>query len=212
VPVVCHHPPAIRASLEELSLPLTFKLRQEYERLYTTQVIKPGRIDEVYTGLRKIETGKARYKKVEARTHVPWFTIGIIHLLECDSNFACHLHNGDSLNHRTKNEPSGRPEKGQPPFTWEDSAVDALKYQGFDVWTDWSIAGTLYKLEAYNGFGSRNHGIESPYLWGGTTFYSKGKYIKDGIWSPVAVSAQIGAGPLLRTLTRKKIVQFPIHL
>lgn len=205
-----HNPPAIvmKVNTEELPVPLTDKLKKEYNKLFKTVVIRPKRLAEVTRAIQKIETGRQRYISVSAKTGVPWYVIGLIHLLECDCRFDCHLHNGDSLKRRTKNDPAGRPVEGKPPFGWEYSAIDALKYEGFDAWTDWSPAGTLFKLESYNGFGSRNRGVASPYLWGGTTFYSKGKYVKDGVWDPNKVSAQVGAGAILKTMVKFGIVSF----
>lgn len=211
-----HHyqpPPAIvmHVGVEDYQVLLTAKLRQEYERRYSTLVIRPNRItgNAIVKAIQKIEAGKSRYLSVQAKTAVPWYVIGVIHLLECDGRFDCHLHNGDPLTKRTVHAPAGRPVSGHPPFSWEYSALDALRYKGLDVWCDWTISGTLYKLEAYNGFGYRNHGIASPYLWSGTTFYTKGKYILDGVWSPTAVSAQIGVVPILRTMSDQGLIQFP---
>src|SRR4051812_45497350 len=187
-------------------MPLTDELRRDYERLYTTQVTKEGRDAEIKVTIKQILAGKDRYLTVSEKTHVPWYVIGIIHSMEGSSNFSTHLHNGDSLKHRTVNVPAGRPVKGNPPFQWETSAIDSLQFQGFDVWTNWSIAGTLYKLELYNGFGYRNHGIVSPYLWGGTTFYEKGKYVVDGKWDANAVSAQIGAAPILKKMNKDGLI------
>jgi lysozyme family protein len=59
--------------------------------------------------------------------------------------FTQHLHNGDSLTRRTVNEPVGRPKTGQPPFAFDASALDALEYNGFTTWSDWSIGGICYK-------------------------------------------------------------------
>ncbi len=106
--------------------------------------------------------------------------------------------------------PAGRPKTGQPPFTWEASASDALRYQGFDKWKDWSIPGTLFKLEGYNGFGYRDHhaDVPSPYLWSFSTHYSSGKYVADGKWSQTAVSAQCGVAVLLRRMAEKNLIVF----
>lgn len=194
---------------DERPVPLTTKLRQEYEKMYSRQVLQSQRVPQIQQAVEQVEAGKPSYEEVAEITKVPWYVIGIIHLLECNSRFDCHLHNGDSLAHRTTHVPSGRPTRGSPPFSWKDSAVDALELDGFDAWTDWSVAGTLYKLEAYNGFGSRNKGIASPYLWGGTTFYRRGKYVRDGVWSSTTVSTQVGAGPLLYTMNKESVIEFP---
>ena len=136
--------------------------------------------------------------------------VGVIHALESSLNFGRHLHNGDPLTARTVQVPAGRPKTGQPPFTWEASASDALRFQGFDKWKDWSIPGTLFKLEGYNGFGYRDHhpDVPSPYLWSFSNHYSRGKYVADGTFSPTAVSAQCGVAVLLRRMAEKKLIVF----
>jgi lysozyme family protein len=137
--------------------------------------------------------------------------VGIIHSLEASCDFTRHLHNGDPLTARTTHVPAGRPRTGRPPFTWEASAIDALTLQGFASWKDWSVAGTLYKLEAYNGFGYRDHHrtVPSPYLWSFSNHYTRGKYVADGRFSPTAVSQQCGAAVLLRRLSAGRHVAVP---
>ena len=86
--------------------------------------------------------------------------------MESSLNFKRHLHNGDPLTARTVHVPSGRPRQGDPPFTWEQSAADALTLRNLGPRTDWSLSGTLYALEGYNGWGYRRYHPEvfSPYL------------------------------------------------
>ena len=81
---------------------------------------------------------------------------------------------------------------------------------GLNKWTDWSVPGLLYKLEGYNGFGYRNKHPEvlSPYLWSFSNHYSKGKFVADGTWSPVAVSKQCGAAVLLRRMSETGAITF----
>jgi len=67
--------------------------------------------------------------------------------------------------------------------------------------TDWSIERIAYCFELYNGFGYRLvRRIHSPYLWSYSTAYTSGKYVSDGVWSPVAVSEQPGALALLKVM------------
>ena len=106
-------------------------------------------------------------------------------------------------NARTVNVPAGRPIKGRPPFTWSESAEDALTMPGkqFDKVTDWSIAHALWLLESFNGHGYRNAiGIHSPYLWAGTCHYVRGKYIDDHVYSALAVSKQPGAAGIIAAI------------
>src|SRR5262249_48824149 len=143
------------------------------------------------------------YKAVETETGVPWYVIGLIHLMEAGGNFACHLHNGDSLSGRTVQVPKGRPKDGTPPFTWKDSAIDAIRYDGLDKVEDWSIERICFELEKFNGWGYRNNHPEvlSPYLWSGTNHYARGKYVKDRQWDPAAVSGQSGAMAIFKAAT-----------
>lgn len=200
------HLPPTRGEL----LPLTQDMRREYEGMFLTLKVPTTKIKLVDSQINTIVGNRLSYETVEARTNVPWFVVGVIHTMECGANFDCHLHNGDPLTAKTKNVPKGRPD-GVPPFTWEDSAVDALLYMELDKWTDWSIGGTLYKLETYNGFGYRKKNVPSPYLWGGSYFYKRGKFIRDGVWSPIASSKQIGGAVLLRRMVTREVLP-PVEL
>jgi hypothetical protein len=107
--------------------------------------------------------------------------------------------------------PAGRPKKGKPPFSWEESAADALAMRGLGVKTDWSLSGMLYQLEGYNGWGYRLHHphVLTPYLWSFSNHYTSGKYVADGTWSDTAVSKQCGAAVLLRRLAELHQIEFP---
>jgi lysozyme family protein len=180
---------------------LTKGQRQTYNLLYQSLLIRPARRAAVDQMVRRISSNKARYQKVAKALGMPWYVVGIIHSLEAGGDFTKHLHNGDPLTARTTHVPAGRPKRGKPPFRWEASAIDALS--GFRGWKDWSLPGTLYKLEGYNGFGYRDHHpkVPSPYLWSFSNHYTKGKYVADGKFSPTAVSQQVGAAVLLKRLS-----------
>src|SRR5688572_18495149 len=184
---------------------LTQQRITEYKQLFNSCVIRTERFAEVDQTINLIMAGRQRYEVVQAKINVPWYFTGIIHCLEGSLNFKTHLHNGDSLNDKTKNVPRGRP-TGKPPFEWEDSAIDALKLQALDVWTDWNIAGMLFQFERYNGFGYRRHRINSPYLWSFSTHYEKGKFVKDNTFSENASSKQCGAAVLLRRMSEKQMI------
>lgn len=189
---------------------LTDEMRSEYDRLYGSCVVNPERRADIEVVITRMMKSRERYQTVQLVVGVPWYVIAVIHNMECDGRFNCHLHNGDPLSSRTVQVPEGRPAAGNPPFTWEASAIDALRYEGFDVWRDWSIAGTLFKLEAYNGFGSRKHGIPTPYLWSGSQHYSRGKYVADHKFDPNAVSSEIGAAVLLSRMSFEHLIEFPL--
>ena len=153
--------------------------------------------------------GRNRYRTVEAETGVPWWFTGILHVLECSANFRKHLHNGDPLTDRTVRVPAGRPES-DPPFTWEESAEDALLMKGWgpdDVARisgvpDWTLPTVLWRFEMWNGFGYRAKGIRTPYLWAASNLEQPGRYIRDGVWDGDKWSSQVGAAVILKTLTK----------
>lgn len=134
---------------------------------------------------------------------MPWWFVAVIHGLEASFDFSKHLHNGDPLSSKTVNVPKGRIPGQNPPYTWEESAHDALTMPGkqYDKAEDWSMAAILWRLEGYNGYGYRMYrGIHSPYLWAGTNHYTRGKYTSDGVWSSTAVSKQAGAAGVIKLL------------
>lgn len=187
---------------------LSSALRAQYQQLFDTCQINAsvaGVVDKLAT---PIMANAARYRSVADPLGVPWYVVGVLHAMEAGGSFACHLHNGDPLTARTVQVPAGRPKAGKPPFTWEESATDALTLEKYPGWTDWSIPGILFKWESYNGWGYRTYHpeVKSPYLWAGTNQYKCGKYVQDGLWSPTAVSKQVGAAAILRRLAEKGAV------
>ena len=193
-----------------MATPYTPEIQSEYQRLFDTCVIPTEKYAEIDAAVKTILAGRPRYEAVSAKTKVPWYFIGIVHFMEGSCRFDRHLHNGDPLTARTVNVPAGRPKEGNPPFTWEASAQDALTLTGMTQWTDFSLPGILYKIEGYNGYGYRRStiAINTPYLWSYSNQYKSGKFVKDGMFSPTAVSKQCGAAVILRRLAEKQIVVF----
>lgn len=193
--------------------PITFtnSLRDEYQGLFGQCQVRPNRAASVDDLVSKIEANKARYQSVGGPMNIPWYFIGIVHNMECSLNFKQHLHNGDPLTGFTFQVPAGRPKVGHgPPFTWEESATDALGMKNLQSPQGWSIPATLFKLERYNGFGYRlrNTGINTPYLWSFSNQYTKGKFVKDGVFNKDAVSQQCGAAVLLRRMAETGKIVF----
>src|SRR5262247_1633552 len=175
--------------------------RADYAHLWQAMKIHDDRIPAVDAIARRLISNKSRYRAVTEVTKVPWFIVAAIHEREASANFHRHLHNGDPLSARTYHVPAGRPlPPAQPPFTWEESAADALALSGLTKVGNWSVERTCYEIERYNGFGYRRHGINSPYLWSFSNNYSSGKYVADGQWSSSAVDAQCGVMPLLQRM------------
>jgi lysozyme family protein len=193
------------------NLSLTNNLREEYEKLFNTCTVRSDRLQAIEKIIAKIGLNRLRYENVTGSIGVPWFFVAVIHSMEGGLSFDRHLHNGDPLLNRTVHIPAGRPKRGKPPFTWEESACDALTMRGLGAGIDWGLPGTLYQLERYNGWGYRlyHSHVPSPYLWSFSQHYTSGKYTADGTWSDTAVSKQCGAAVLIRRMAESNLIEFP---
>jgi len=178
----------------------TAALEAKYEAMWAAMKLRPERLGGTMAMAQKIARNKDRYVAVERATGVPWPIVGVIHARESSCDFKTHLHNGDPLSGRTVHVPKGRPVAGAPPFTWEASAIDAIRFDGLDRVKQWTIGATARLLEEYNGRGYRNRGVPSPYLWAGTDQYTAGKYVSDGKFSATFVDPQPGCMALLQCL------------
>lgn len=190
-------------------------LRAEYVAMFDAATIRPERLASVDRVVDVLYGNRARYETVAQATGVPWYVVAVIHSMEgggSSGRFTGHLHNGDSLTARTTHVPANRPVA--PPangvaYGWEESALDAMRSR-FTGWHDWSLAGTLWQLEKYNGWRTRTlHGIPTPYLWSFTTAYTRGKYVSDGVWNPTTVSQQGGAAALLKRMEQRGLIAIP---
>lgn len=183
---------AIKA-IKSLIFPMT------YADMYSIAQIRPEKLAEVKWVATKIRANKARYEAVATAIGCPWYVVGVIHFMEGGGKFTTHLHNGDPLTAKTVNVPKGRP-AGNPPFSWEFSAIDALTLTGWKDTANASMQVILDKLEAYNGLGYKRKKVPSPYLWSFTQFYTKGKYVADGKYDMNAVSKQPGVVAIMKEL------------
>ena len=177
-------------------------IASEYAAWFAVAEIRPQHQDSAAWHLTMMRQSRARYAAVGKQVGVPWQFIAAVHGLEASFNFRAHLHNGDfPLSQRTRQVPPGRPRVWLPPSSWESSALDALRLMGFAGQSDWSLPRMLFRLEAYNGFGYRNSGRASPYLWSFSNLYNKGKFVADGHFDPAARSQQCGAAVMLKVLS-----------
>jgi len=190
---------------------LTDEFVKEYARLFRTSKVRPEHVAAIDKIADRSVKNKKRYEQVALKVGVPWYVVAAIHNLESGQRFTTHLHNGDPLTARTTHVPAGRPKSGAPPFSWEASAIDALKLKRFHRVETWTVPVMLFHLEAYNGFGYRRHHPEvlSPYLWSFTTSYTKGKFVADGRFSATTVSKQYGAAALFLRLAERKEIALP---
>lgn len=159
-----------------------------------------GKEDIVLAVSQLIKANQTRYATVSELSGVPWFIIGALHYRESSCSFTRHLHNGDPLTAKTVHVPSGRPLEGDPPFTWEESAVDALSSK-FARDLIWDITSALTRMEGYNGFGYKNKGVPTPYVWSMTDKYTSGKYVADGKYDSTFVDGQAGCAAILKSLS-----------
>lgn len=176
----------------------TFKaLKGEYTRLLGSMRII--REKEAAATASRLEKNRIRYQAIEQAIGVPWRFIAALHYRESGGDFRGVLHNGERIigsSRKTKLVPAGH-----GPFkTWEEAAIDALKLKGFDEIRDWSLERMCFCAESYNGWGYRNKGVPSSYLWAGSTNYKAGKFIADHVWSATAIDKQLGCMVVLSKL------------
>lgn len=183
-------------------------LKAEYAQKWANMDISPNRVLLAQQQASKIVVNRTIYEGLQAKTNVPWHFIGLLHLRESNCNFGTHLHNGDPLTARTVHVPVGYPRTGTAPFSFEYSAIDALKLMGYTAITDWSIERIAYCFEKYNGFGYRKYNVPSAYLWASSNQYTKGKFVRDGVFNGNVVDKQLGAMVVLKCLL--DLIQEPV--
>lgn len=173
--------------------------------------VMPDKLQAVEAIVRVILSNRTRYEAVAASSGVPWWVIAGLHNMESSGSFRHHLHEGSPLTGRTKYVPKDCPRNGNPPFTWEESALDALRYDQLPA-VDWSsLDATLYACERYNGLGYLKYhpATPTPYLWAATTVERPGKYTGDGQWSATARSQQIGIAAIWKVLEAQAAIALP---
>ena len=155
----------------------------------------------------KVYFFKPRHQAVASALHkeMPFWVVSLIHNMEAGFNWNACLHNGEKIigtGAKTKLVPAGR----GPFSTWEEAAIDALRGRVSKV-PKWDIPNILRFFEGYNGWGYRNKrlgpvveydNLYSPYLWSGTSVYTGGKYVSDGVFSMKAQSAQVGCAAVMK--------------
>jgi lysozyme family protein len=185
-------------------------LADEYSELWATCTIGPDRVGECDRQIDKVlqDASRRRYDAVAGSTGVPWWAVATLHLRESSLSFAGHLHNGDPLARPTRQVPKGRP-PGPGPFTWEESAADALTFDRFAAERDWRPARACWSFERFNGFGYRRFHpeVKSPYLWSFTNHYRQGKYAADGRFDPKLIDRQCGTMALLKRMEQRQLIR-----
>ena len=183
--------------------------KQQYLDNWDSLKIRTGRAKEARDCANKLLHHKDLYQKIESRTGVPWWFVGLCHYREADCRLDRYLGNGQPLDKITTRVPKGRgPFLGPDAFV--NGAIDALQLQHLVGSKDWSIARALYRLEGYNGFGYHYWDTNSPYLYGGSTAYGPpenkgGKYVSDDKFNPGVVDTQLGTAVILKTLMQLEL-------
>lgn len=142
---------------------------------------------------------KARYDTVAKEADVPAALVAALHWRESSANFGTYLHQGDPLGKPPVHWPTDIPTFHK----WEDAAVHALGLKRSKAaelamtYVSKDIVKMATYAELYNGLGYHNKSLTSPYVYSGTNRYTKGKYVKDGVFDPDFVDAQLGVVALV---------------
>lgn len=141
------------------------------------------------------ERNRARYEAVSKKTGVPAELIAALHWRESGGNFNTYLHNGQRLGQVTTIVP-----RNILFNDWDSAAVHALTYKNYGKATDGDLNSCLAFAERYNGLGYRKRGVASPYVWSGTTNYSGGKFVRDGVYNPWHRDQQLGVAVMMKAI------------
>lgn len=169
-------------------------LKAEYLALLSKAKIT--RASEAKSRAAEIIKLKPHYAPVSEKTGVPIIWLMAINERESGSSLLSYLGNGQRLNRVTTIVPKGR----GPWADWPSGAVDGLTCEHLVGLNGWDWPFSLYHEEAWNGFGPRDHGKHTGYLWSGTDVYTGGKYVADGIWNPNFSDPQLGTVPIMLAL------------
>ena len=144
---------------------------------------------------------KDLYARIAEATGIPPQLIAAIHYRESGCNFNTYLHNGDPLGKPTTNYPQGIYFDN-----FEEAAIEALsgKSQLRDAFnlstSSTDMAAMAAFAERYNGLGYYNKDKISPYVYSGTSIYTGGKYVRDGVYDANVVDKQPGVYILISAI------------
>jgi len=186
-----------------------------YIEKWSKTYIPPNRKTPLTVRLQNIIQFEGDYKilaeasLIKLNFYIPWYVIAGLHYREFNNRFTGHMHNGDPLTARTKHVPKGRPKTGNPPFTFEESFLDAMEKMKTSQITKWNIPAILWFCERYNGFGYYNRGIASPYVFSYTSVYTGGMYTKDGYkgFDYDKMDPRPGVGAFLKLMLQENMIK-----
>lgn len=172
-------------------------LRAEYSALLARMRITraPAVENAAQKLIRFIDAG--RYKAGCDATGVPQIVAAASFEREASSNFSLNPAQGAPLHQRSTIIPHNGPFA-----TWTEAQIAAYQIDDLDKVgaANWSWEIACYYEERFNGFGPRNHGRHTGYLWAGSNIYTGGKYVSDGVWDPGAIDQQLGVIPMMKRI------------
>lgn len=177
-------------------------LAAEYASLLPAMRVTQGRESQLenraHAILNLAEHHKNEWADVVGKTGVPklWGIASFERESSCD--YSRSPAQGDRWDRRSVNVP-----RGLGPYpNWGASAVAAYKIDHLDEVKVWPWVRGSYEGELFNGFGPRNHGRHTGYLWSWSNIYTGGKYVSDGVWNPSAFDEQCGMIPMMVAMLR----------
>lgn len=186
------------------------ELKKEYDSLWKSCTIDSNNLPYVTWAANICISHKNRYEEIANKALCPWYVVGALHCVESRFDFTSHFYNGDPLSDRTVNHPAGRPNDSAPPFSWEQSALAALRDYGAGNIVIWDISHVLYFCENFHQYNYRKgQGREvtpvgrSPYLWAMTNQYKKGRFHDDGKFDSNAVYSSVGVAAILKMIENR---------
>jgi len=205
---------SLKAPIAKAKLPSVESLAPGYIKSWQTMQVRSRSIAEAdkYAKLMS-RTYKTTLMRVQAASNVPWWWIGCALYRESNLNFSTYLGNGQTLYKVTTIVPKGR----GPWNNFDEGAIDALKYQRYYGAKNWDLVAACYRWERFNGFGYRWRGINTPYLYAGSTAYGPpeargGLFVSDGKFNGNEVDKRLGTVTLLKRLIqidRSVIITLP---
>lgn len=182
-----------------------------YERRFRTMTVKPAWDYAVKQAVKTIKDNLSAYRAVAEESGVPWPFVALVHYMEASGDLRKQTLNGQPWNRRTTIHP---PNLG-PWKSFHEAACFGFQQaranaKGFPNLTklEPNAPSILYHLERWNGLGYAKNGMDSEYLFNGTSHDpGDGKYTSDGKYSSRAKNSQVGGAAILLGLVREPLWQ-----
>lgn len=179
------------------------KLSNNLKRMYETLEIETmGRQKRSHVSwcVLMSKRNRVEYEAVSAMLRanlvldIDWRIIAALHAMEAGFDLKKGIHNGQRWDRKTTLVPKGR----GPFVSFASSCLDAFQIKELPPVFD--VPNTLNFAERFNGIGYRRKGKNSPYLWAYSNYQEPGKYVRDHVFDPNAISLQVGFAVILKQL------------